>query len=53
MSKNNKKCLYKIDLLGHPPEFRIFEEDSYKSTFSSVLSIIIFIISVAFYILIN
>ena len=50
MPKNTKKCLYKIDLLGHPPDFRIFKEYSYKSTFSSVLSIIIFIISVAFFI---
>jgi hypothetical protein len=38
MPKKMKDYLYIFDLLGNPPKLRIFNEDNYKSIFSSILS---------------
>ena len=43
-----KSILLKSDFIGFIPQLRIFEETRYKSAFSSILSIIIIIFSVAF-----
>ena len=43
-----KSLLLKSDFIGFIPQLRIFEETRYKSAFSSILSIIIIIFSVAF-----
>ena len=43
-----KSLLLKADFIGFIPQLRILEETRYKSLFSSVLSIIIIIFSVAF-----
>ena len=48
MSENYKKYLYIFDLLGRPAQLRIFDNDNYKSTFSSLLSIILIIFSISF-----
>ena len=51
MPKKFKDYLYFCDLLGNPPQLRIFNEDSYKSIFSSILSIALIVVSVIFAIL--
>lgn len=43
-----KDYLYIFDLLGNPPKLRIFNEDNYKSIFSSILSILLIIASIIF-----
>ena len=43
-----KSLLLKSDFIGFIPQLRIFEETRYKSAFSSILSIIIIIFSIAF-----
>ena len=43
-----KSLLFKTDFIGFIPQLRILEETRYKSLFSSILSIIIIIFSVAF-----
>ena len=43
-----KSLLLKTDFIGFIPQLRILEETRYKSLFSSILSIIIIIFSVAF-----
>ena len=48
MSENYKKYLYIFDLLGRPAQLRIFDNDNYKSTFSSLLSIILIFFSISF-----
>ena len=51
MEKKFKDYLYVLDLLGNPPQLRIFNEDNYKSIFSSILSILLIVISILFAIL--
>jgi len=48
MRLNCKSFLYKFDLIGPNSKLLIFKEERYKSIFSSILSIIIFLASVAF-----
>jgi len=48
MSNKYIEILYLFDLLGITPQINIFNKSSYKSLFSSLLSIIILIISFAF-----
>ena len=48
MPKKMKDYLYIFDLLGNPPKLRIFNEDNYKSIFSSILSILLIIASIIF-----
>ena len=48
MPKTYKDYLYIFDLLGNPPKLRIFNEDNYKSIFSSILSILLIVISIFF-----
>ena len=48
MCNNLKTYLFKLDLLGITPQLRIFNNNTYKSIFSSLLSIIIFILTFAF-----
>ena len=43
-----KSLLLKTDFIGFIPQLRILEETRYKTLFSSILSIIIIIFSVAF-----
>ena len=43
-----RKVLYSFDLLCQPPQFRIFNEEKYKTSFSLVLSIIIIFILISF-----
>ena len=45
---NFKSILYFCDILGIEPKLRIFGNDNYKSTFSSILSIIIIFLSATF-----
>ena len=45
---NYKSCLYAFDLLGIKPELKIFNNNSYKSVLSSFITIIIFLICIAF-----
>ena len=51
MPKKFKDYLYTFDLLGNPPQLRIFNEDNYKSIFSSILSILLIAFSLIFSIL--
>ena len=51
MEKKFKDYLYVLDLLGNPPQLRIFNEDNYKSIFSTILSILLIVISILFAIL--
>ena len=48
MSETYKKYLYIFDLLGRPPQLRVLDNDTYKSTFSSILSIILIFFSIIF-----
>ena len=48
MPKTYKDYLYIFDLLGNPPKLRIFNEDNYKSIFSSILSILLIVVSIFF-----
>ena len=48
MPKTYKDYLYIFDLLGNPPKLRIFNEDNYKSIFSSILSILLIVVSIIF-----
>ena len=48
MYSNAKLFFYKFDFIGIVPQFRIFKYDSYKSIFSTIISIIITISSIAF-----
>ena len=43
-----KSLLLKSDFIGFTPQLRIFEETRYTSVFSSILSIVIIMFSVAF-----
>ena len=43
-----KLFLYTFDFIGMVPQFRILKNDSYKSIFSSIISIIITIASIVF-----
>ena len=45
---NLKSILYFCDILGLEPKLRIFDRDTYKSTLSSILSIIILFLSATF-----
>ena len=45
---NLKSILYFYDILGLEPKLGIFDRDTYKSTFSSILSIIILFLSATF-----
>ena len=51
MQRKFKDYLYICDLLGNPPHLRIFNEDNYKSIFSSILSIALIVASIIFAIL--
>lgn len=51
MAKKFKDYLYALDLIGNPPQLRIFNEDNYKSISSSILSILLIAISIIFAIL--
>ena len=48
MNKNFKIFLYKFDFLGKTPQLRVFNNNSYKSTFTFFLSIILFLFSTTF-----
>ena len=48
MKNNYKSFLYAFDLLGMKPQLRIFNNKSYKSLFSSLTSIIILVLCIAF-----
>ena len=48
MYGNYKSILYQLDLIGTTPHLFIFNNNRYKSLFSSVLSIIILVLSLAF-----
>ena len=48
MCSNVKLFLYTFDFIGMVPQFRILKNDSYKSIFSSIISIIITIASIVF-----
>ena len=48
MKETFKKYLYIFDLLSKPPQLRIFSNDRYKSTLTSILSIVLIIFSIAF-----
>ena len=50
MYKLSHKILYKLDFLCEPPQFRIFKECNYKSNFSSLISFIVILLSIAFFI---
>ena len=45
---NSKQILLKFDFIGAIPEFRVLDEARYKSIFSSILSILLIIFSIAF-----
>ena len=49
MDLKNKPLLLKCDFIGFIPQFRIFNESRYKSIFSSLLSIILIIFSLGFF----
>ena len=51
MRKENKKYLYIFDLLASNPQLRIFNQDRYKSIFTSILSIILIFFSLTFIVL--
>ena len=48
MEEGYKKYLYIFDLLGKPPQLRIFNHEKYKSSLTSILSIILFAFSIVF-----
>ena len=48
MAKTFKSILFKIDFIGIIPQLKIFDNNIYKSMFSSIFSIIVIIFSVAF-----
>ena len=48
MCPNAKLFFYSFDFIGIVPQFRILKYDSYKSIFSTIISIIITISSIAF-----
>ena len=48
MPRKFKDYLYFWDLVSSPPRLRIFNEDNYKSIFSSILSIVLIVFSVVF-----
>ena len=48
MFNNYKSFLYLFDLLGIVPQLRVLNYENYKTIFSSFLSIIILLISIAF-----
>ena len=48
MCNNLKTFLFQLDLLGITPQLRIFNNNTYKSIFPLLLSIIIFILTFAF-----
>ena len=48
MCSNAKLFFYSFDFIGIVPQFRIFNYDSYKSIFSTIISIIITISSIVF-----
>ena len=48
MCSNAKLFFYSFDFIGIVPQFRIFKYDSYKSIFSTIISIIITISSIVF-----
>ena len=48
MGGNYKSIIYKFDLIGPTPNLFIFNNARYKSIFTSILSIIILFISLAF-----
>ena len=48
MNLNYKEILFTFDLLGKKPQLRIFNYNSYKTLFSSLTSIIILLICIAF-----
>ena len=48
MPKKFKDYLFIFDLLGNPPKLRIFNEDNYKTIFSSILSILLIVASIIF-----
>ena len=49
MALKIKPILLKCDFIGFVPQFRIFDESRYKSIFSSLLSIILIIFSLGFF----
>ena len=48
MNKKIKSLLYSFDFSGLVPQFRVLNYDSYRSIFSSIVSIIIIISSIGF-----
>ena len=48
MCTNTKLFFYSLDFTGLVPQFRILKNDSYKSLFSTILSIIIILSSIGF-----
>ena len=48
MLKNYRSILFKFDIIGTTPQIYIFNNIRYKSVFSSLLSLIIFLFSFAF-----
>ena len=46
MNKKIKLLLYYFDFTGVTPQFRILNYDSYRSIFSSILSILIILFSI-------
>ena len=48
MCSNAKLFFYSFDFIGIVPQFRILKYDSYKSIFSTIISIIITISSIVF-----
>ena len=49
MALKIKPILFKFDFIGFIPQFRVFNESRYKSIFSSLLSIILIIFSLGFF----
>ena len=43
-----KNILYFFDILGLKPKLRIFNNDNYRSTYSSILSIIVIFLGLSF-----
>jgi len=48
MAKTYKSIIFKLDFIGIIPQLKIFNNNIYKSIFSSIFSIIIIIFSAAF-----
>ena len=49
MKRKYKEFLYNFDLLGITPQLKIFNKNTYKTIFSSILSIGIIFLSISFF----